>query len=361
MKRTVFKMDKSGEVRQYILSDEDLNLSIDIQNFSEKEDPQAACEAHLSLDAQKPFDLIEGPLLRASLIQLSNDKQVFYYNMHHIISDGWSMDILAQDVMEYYEAYRSGQTPYLMPLRIQYKDYTVWQSGQLNNDANQVHKNYWLSRLEGKIPLINLPTNKTRPQLKTYKGRSMSLCLSPATTLKLRNFTRKKGSSLFVGLLTIWKILLYRYTGQTDITIGNIIAGREHPDLSNQIGFYVNTLAIRNKINPATSFAKFCDEVKTNTLDAYAHQMYPFDKIVEDLQRHRDTSRNPIFDILVNHNGVVSQSTSSFDESEGVQDLGTGIIKFDLAIDFTEINDFVGIVVNYNVCFFPVRKNILFE
>ena len=346
--RTVFKMNASAEVRQHILSAEELNFEIDIRDLRTTANPQEACRSYISSDSIKPFNLATGPLLRASLFQLFDEQYVFYYNMHHIISDGWSMNVLSRDVMTYYKAYRSGINPDIPSLRIQYKDYTVWQLSELNNAANQVHKNYWLSQFSDNIPTIDLPSSKRRPQVKTYNGRSVSLRIPADITSKLRSFSNEKGGSMFIGLLATWNILLYRYTGETDITIGNPIAGREHPDLVNQIGFFINTLALRNQIDPDHSFSKIYEQFRVNTLEAYEHQIYPFDKLIEDLEISGDRSRNPLFDILVNHN-VVEKNPGFRENKSGVEDLGATTVKFDLVLDFTEVNDCVELVINYNV------------
>ncbi len=345
--RTTFKLDEHGVLRQYVLSAADLNFKLDLQNFVGTKDIASAWKAYTSLDAFQAFDLEKGPLLRAGLIQLAAEQYLFYYNIHHIISDEWSMDILSRDVMNAYEHHHSGTSSIPSPLRIQYKDYSAWQLSQLDSPIFKDHKAYWLSQLAGEIPTIDLPTQKSRPKIRTFNGSSIAARLSPDLTSTLRNFTREKGGSLFTGLLTAWYVLLYRYTGETNICIGNPVAGRDHPDLENQIGFYLHTLALVNQIHPEDSFNVLYEQIKTNVLQAYQHKMYPFDKLVEELNVRRDASRNPLFDILVDYHGVAEKETS-LDRDEALELRENGMVKFDLELHLTECGAGVDIGVNYN-------------
>ncbi|MFK8105469.1 MAG: amino acid adenylation domain-containing protein [Saprospiraceae bacterium] len=345
--RTIFKLDEHGALRQYVLSAADLNFKLDLQNFVGRKDIESAWKEYTALDAFRAFDLENGPLLRAGLIQLADEQYLFYYNLHHIISDEWSMDILSRDVMNAYEHHHSGTSSILSPLRIQYKDYSAWQLSQLDSPIFKGHKEYWLSQLVGEIPTIDLPTQKRRPKIRTFNGRSIAARLSPDLTSRLRNFTREKGGSLFTGLLTAWYVLLYRYTGETNICIGNPVAGRDHPDLENQIGFYLHTLALVNQINPEDSFIVLYEQIKTSVLQAYQHKMYPFDKLVEELNFRRDASRNPLFDILVDYHGVAEKETS-VEHSEALELQENGMVKFDLELHLTECGAGVDIGVNYN-------------
>ncbi|WP_282081545.1 condensation domain-containing protein, partial [Aquimarina algiphila] len=342
--RTVFKMNELGEVRQFISSAQDFNFSIDFQDFRKRDDPKVAYEKYVSIDSRKPFDLAQGPLLRASLIRLSEEQYLFYYNMHHIISDGWSMDVLSRDVMQYYKAYVSDVSPNLSPLRIQYKDYATWQLSELDGPSFKEHKEYWFSQFCEEIPAIDLPKQKRRPKVKTYNGKSIGTYIPEELTTKLRNFTKERGGSLFIGLLTVWKTLLYRYTGESHITVGNMITGREHPDLEGQIGFYINALALRNQVDPKDSFKAFYEKVKANTLKAYKYQTYPFDKLIEDLDVQRDISRNPLFEIVVNYHGV-SDTDIAFEE---LQDFGDSLVKFDLIYGATEVSGGINLQLGYN-------------
>lgn len=344
--RTVFKEDKAGEIRQFILSTTELDFKIDHQDFSQSKDAEAAVNSYLKFDSERPFHLDKGPLLRAALLQLPDDQTIFYYNLHHIISDGWSMDVLARDVMRYYDAYDQGkELP--EPLRIQYKDYATWQRAELEKLQFEKDRNYWLDQFKDFANSFDLPAFKRRPPVRTYNGRKLGLHLSKELIGPLRDFSIEKGGSLFTGLLAVWKILFYRYSGERNITIGNPVAGRGHADLEDQIGFYVNTLALRNEIDPTKSFEEWFDQLKKSTLEAYAHQHYPYDKLLEDLNVVRDTSRNPLFDVKIDYHGAVKQGLG-LKPTDGIVDFGSCLCKFDLEIDPSEYLDGVDLLIKYN-------------
>lgn len=349
--RTLFRTNNSGDVKQWILPIEEIGFTIDYHDFREKINKEALVRSYIQQDSYKTFNLEKGPLIRSSLLQLSHDKYVFYYNMHHIISDGWSMDVLARDVFAFYEAYKDDKTPNLPNLRIQYKDYACWQLEQLKKHEFKTHQNYWLNKLSGELPLLDLPSSKLRPKVKTHQGRSLRTYISKKDNLKLKNYVYQNGGTLFMGLLTSLKVLFYRYTNNEDIIIGTPIAGRDHADLENQIGFYVNTLALRNQVKDDDSFDELFSRVKESTLEAYSHQSYPFDRLVEDLELKRNTSRSAIFDVL-----LVLQNTG--DELEDVKldeelinqithsDLA--LSKVDITFNFQEVGDYLSFNITYN-------------
>ncbi len=349
--RTVFREDASGEIRQWILERQDLGFAIDYRDFSQETDKHQKAQAYIAADAHRAFDLEQGPLLRAALLQVEEAQYVFYFNMHHIISDGWSMEILSKDVFNYYQAYQAGKQPQVKQLRIQYKDYSAWQLGQLNQESFKAHQAYWLDKLSGELPLLDLPASKQRPNVKTYNGQGLATYLDKTTTAKLKGYIQDKGGSLFMGLLASWNVLMYRYTAQQDIIIGSPVAGREHADLEEQIGFYVNMLALRNKVDPQDSFDGFYQALKEDTLKSYGHQMYPFDRLVEDLNLHRDTSRSPVFDVslILQNNGEKSKGVELADqELNRIVDLSNSTSKFDLEIIAQEMGDYLSLQVVFN-------------
>ncbi|MEM6686716.1 MAG: condensation domain-containing protein [Bacteroidota bacterium] len=347
--RTIFKKDAQEKVCQWILTPEQLNFKIDYQDYRNADDSDAAVASYVLGDAYQPFDLEKGPLFRASFLQVSDDEYIFYFNMHHIIGDGWSMEVLTNDVMHYYESFVSGKDANMTPLRIQYKDYTIWQIDQLKSNGYEAHKNYWESKLSGKIPTLDLPSTKIRPSLKTYNGHSLSTYISVADTQSLRKFIDAEGGSLFFGLLGICNVLFYKYLSQKDITIGTIIAGRDHIDLENQIGFYVNTLALRTQMIPEETFTTFYNRIKDELAVAFNHQVYPFDHLVENINSKGDTSRSAIFDImLVLQNIAKVKKDLSIEEENKIWDSGKCISKFDLNITFKEEGEYLSFDVEYN-------------
>src|SRR5690606_19365535 len=193
----------------------------------------------------------------------------------------------------------SGVPTELAPLRIQYKDYAVWQQQELKDDRLESHRTYWKEQFSGELPILELPTDRVRPAIKTYEGGVVRRELSLDQTEGLRSLVQSEGGTLFMGLVALLKALLYRYTGQEDIIVGTPIAGRDHIDLEDQIGFYVNTLALRTQFNGGMSYVELLREVKGVTLGGYEHQVYPFDALVEDLDLSRDMSRNALFDVMI--------------------------------------------------------------
>ncbi|MEM6685326.1 MAG: condensation domain-containing protein, partial [Bacteroidota bacterium] len=340
--RTYFKEDAQKEIKQWITPVSAIEIDRIFIDRSQEEHSLEYVQDLVDQDSFKAFNLEESSLLRIHVYRIPDNKFVLYYNMHHIISDGWSMEVLTKDIMTFYEAFKSHTTPTLPSLPIQYKDYAAWQLAQQETPAFQDSKNYWLTQLSGNIPVVNLPTTKKRPQVMTYNGRSMNVFIMEELTKELRKFSKENGGSLFMSLLAIWNVLFYRYTNQKDIIIGTGIAGRDHADLEEQIGFYVNSLALRNQINPEDSFETIFHQIKETTLQAYAHKMYPFDRIVEDLKLERNTSRNPVFDIILSLQNIGDRSERKIVQGidlENVVDIGPCMSKFDMAISFEEMED----------------------
>lgn len=349
--RTVFKADDSGEIRQWVLPKDKSGFAIDCLDFREEENKEGRVRAYIEEDSYKLFDLEQGPLLRAALLQVLDDQYIFYYNIHHIISDGWSMEVLAKDVFSYYEAYKEGKEPNLPELRIQYKDYAAWQIQQLEEDSFRLHRDYWLAQLGGELPVLELPTSKKRPVVKTNRGGSLEVYLSKEVSIKLKDYAQQNGGTLFMGLLASIKAMFYRYTGLEDIIIGSPIAGREHVDLENQIGFYINTLVLRNKVHGSDSFDDLYARIKQTTLDAYTHQKYPFDHLVEELDLKRDPSRSAIFDVMVvlQNNGEKNKGVVlNNDLIESIKGNQTKTSKFDLLFAIEELGDCLSFIVEYN-------------
>jgi putative pyridoxal-dependent aspartate 1-decarboxylase len=359
--RTVFKENETGELRQWIVAKENFSFRIDYKDFREEKNKDKKVKDYIAADAYQPFDLERGPLLRVSLLQLEEECYVLYFNMHHIISDGWSMEVLRKDVFSYYEAYQENNEALLKELGIQYKDYAAWTLAQLEEESFKAHRYYWLESLSGELPLLDLPSIKQRPRIKTNNGHSLSTYIDRDTTGKLKKYSESNGGTLFMGLLAAWNILMYRYTGQKDIITGSPIAGRTHADLEDQIGFYVNTLALRNEIKPEENFNELFSRVKHTTLNAYSHQLYPFDKLVEELDLHRDASRSAVFDIMLilQNNGekmkgpdaLTIDPADSYRKTTGLNqlaDLGYTTSKFDLDITFQEVGDYLSFQVVYN-------------
>ncbi|MGO4295019.1 amino acid adenylation domain-containing protein [Chitinophaga sp. RAB17] len=348
--RTLFKEDEQGQIKQFIRKPEETGFHIVRQDLQQEDEAQTKNIVNAWLNAS--FDLGTGPLLRAALFQTRPHKWLFAYVMHHIISDGWSMEILIKELLQLYNGYLKGAASALPPLRIQYKDYVAWQQEQLTGGQMEVHKAYWLQQFEEEAPVLALAADKPRPAIKTYNGAIVNCRLNPGTAKGFSALCKEQGATLFMGLLSAVNVLLHRYTNQEDIVIGSPVAGREHADLEDQIGFYINTVALRNRFKAGDSFKTILANVKVNTSDAHEHQLFPFDELVEILQPQRDLSRNVLFDVwLVLHNEATA-GTNDPQELGGLKVSGyeaeSGVSKFDLAFNFSEGGETIQLKLEYN-------------
>jgi amino acid adenylation domain-containing protein/non-ribosomal peptide synthase protein (TIGR01720 family) len=350
--RTVFKEDEQGMIRQFIHTPQENQFKIAFYDLRQEKERETQIKTLVNKEFIKPFDLESGPLFRANLYQVENDKWVFSYVMHHIISDGLSMEVMMKELLLFYTAAIHKKADPLPPLRIQYKDYAAWQQEQLKNDALQDHKTYWLKQFDGELPVLELRGDRARPAVQTFNGGTISKRFNPGLSKAIRAFSQKQGGTLFMGLLATVKTLLYRYTNQEDIIIGSPIAGREHADLEDQIGFYVNTLAFRTQFKGSDSFKDLFQNIKQMTLNGYAHQMYPFDDLVDELRLQRDMSRSALFDVMVVlQNKERDQLEASLSDSISVsayKNIENSISMFDLSFDFVATAEDLEVIVEYN-------------
>jgi len=354
--RTVFIQNDEGEVRQVVKSVNETGFHIQVVDLRGQEQMEEKLHQYIAASSSQPFNLATGPLIRASLYQVADNNWLFSYCLHHIISDGWSMGILMNELFLFYNAHANGQGNPLPPLRIQYKDYAAWQQTQLSGEALQQHKAYWLNQFAGELPVLELPGDNVRPPIKTYNGGTIAKVISAPTTTGIKALSQQHGGTLFMGLVAAVNALLYRYTGQEDIIIGSPIAGREHADLHDQIGFYLNTLALRTRFSGGDSYQGLLEKVQTITMEAYEHQVYPFDELVDDLNLQRDMSRSALFDVMVilqnNETKVATGATESAgDDTLKAAPYGGGeppVSKFDITFNFTEAGDELHAVVDFN-------------
>ncbi|MGO4295016.1 amino acid adenylation domain-containing protein [Chitinophaga sp. RAB17] len=349
--RTVFMEDEQGEVRQFIRSTGETGFRITCHDL--RNESQAVQEDLVSASFIEPFDLATGPLLRAGLYQVADNKWIFSYVMHHIISDGWSMNVLMNELLQCYNAIIKGKVAALKPLRIQYKDYAAWQQAQLSGERLQDHSSYWRKQFGEILPVLDLPADKPRPAIKTYNGGIVHTTIHAEVNKAIKALCQEQQATLFMGLLAAVNILLYRYTQQDDIVIGSPTAGREHPELEDQIGFYVNTLPLRSRFKGDNSYRELLGQVKQVTLDAYEHQVYPFDELVDALQIPHDISRHPLFDVvMVLQNAAIpstgDQQTLGALKVSNYTGTTTIMSKFDLVFDFTETADSLYLNLIYN-------------
>ncbi len=349
--RTVFRKQKNEEVRQVILPISDCSFTLEYENLENVVEP-SRIDAYVKDKLQYSFDLANDCLLHAKVLQLEKDSFVFVIIMHHIIGDAWSLEIVTKELFTLYDHFLKGKNNPLEPLEIQYKDYAAWQQKTLQEGQFNEDQKYWAKQFDGEIPVLELPTLKARPKVKTYIGNAVKKRFNLDRFKAFERLCNDQGATLFMGLTTIVKVLLYRYTEQNDIIIGTPVAGREHPDLQNQIGFYINTLALRTQFEENDNFKTALSKVKEVILDGQKHQNYPYDEIVEDVVQHRDISRNPLFDIMVSLENLnnLSFSKTKFEELEvEIYENDEEVVsKFDIEFIFQEGENGLNTTLVYN-------------
>jgi amino acid adenylation domain-containing protein len=296
--RTTFTV-VDGEPIQVIGKAENFTLPVvDLQILPPEQKQQEVLNL-AALEAQKPFDLAKGPLIRAKLFRLSETNHVVLLTVHHIISDGWSTGILIKELTALYTAFCQGQPSLLPELPLQYADFTIWERKRLQGEVLQNLLDYWKQRLGDSLPILELPSDRPRPAISSHpKGAAQIFQISPELTQKLVAFSQQEKVTLFMTLLAAFKILLYRYTHQEDIIVGTPIANRNRSETEGLIGFFVNTLVLRTNLANNPSFRELLQQVREVTLGAYAHQDLPFEKLVEELQPGRNLSHNPLFQVM---------------------------------------------------------------
>jgi amino acid adenylation domain-containing protein len=286
-----------GEPRQVVHVELDVPIAFD--DLVGSEDAEAIARRLGREEASRPFDLAAGPLLRIRLLRLADRHHVLLFTLHHIIADGVSLSVLARDLGRLYDSARSGQPDDLPVLAFGYPAFAVWHNEQLRGGRMAPHRRYWHDVLSGELPVLNLPTDCPRPALQGFHGRELSFVLPPDRLEALETFCRKRNATLFMALHAVVKVLLFGYSGQEDIIIGCPAAGREHADLADQVGLYLNTIALRSRVRPDVPFEAFFHEIVHSTRESLDHQIYQFDQLVGELNISRDLSRSPLFDVML--------------------------------------------------------------
>ncbi len=265
--------------------------------------PEGAREAEAhrlaAAEAVRPFDLARGPLLRGVLLRLEAGEHVALLTMHHIASDGWSMDLLVRELAALYPAFAAGLPSPLPPLPVQYGDFAVWQRSWLQGETLEAQLAFWRQRLAGAPPVLELPTDRPRSAVRSGRGAVLPFRLSGELAGTLAAFSRQEGATLFMVLLAALETLLFRITGLDDLVVGAPIANRNRAEIEGLIGFFVNTLALRGRLSPRGSFRDLAARTRDETLGAYAHQDLPFERLVEELAPQRDLGRTPLFQVML--------------------------------------------------------------
>jgi len=316
--------------------------------LAEEDASEEAIETLATEEAQRPFDLEQGPLFRARLIRISEEIHILLITMHHTVSDAWSMGVLVRELLAFYTALREGAAPNLPALPLQYADYACWQQQQEADGQLARQAAYWRERLEGLPPLLELPTDHPRPQTQSYRGGLVPFSFSETLSRRLADLAREQRASLFMVLLAGFQMLLARYTRREDIAVSSPVANRANEVLEQLIGFFVNSVVLRNRVSSETTFRAFLEQVRTHTLGAFANQDIPFEQLVRELRPQRSASHAPIAQVRF----ILQNAPREALEIPGLRfspvghDLG--VAKFDLLLVMTEYPDGIGGLIQYN-------------
>jgi len=324
---------------------------IDIRHLPEAE-RMAQVEKLITNECQRSFDLTRSPLMRATLVALGQHDHVLVMMMHHIIGDVWSVRVVMKELAALYEAFSAGRPSPLPELPIQYCDYSTWQREWLQGEALQSQLAYWKQKLVGMPEALELPTDRPRPPVQSIWGAKHFLKIPGQLTGTLRAIAQEEKASLFMTLLAAWKILLHRYTGQTDIVVGAPVANRNRSEFEGMVGFFVNSLILRTDLSGDPTFRELLRRVRETTFEAFANQDFPFERLVEVVQPTRSMSRNPLFQtdfILQNSPRSAYHVTGLTFEALPVQN---GTAQLDLTLDLWEEPDGIGGWLEYDTDLF---------
>jgi amino acid adenylation domain-containing protein len=332
--RTTFETGPDGEVVQVIKAHMSIPVPvIDLRHLPPKDRAGHARDAAIR-EAAQPFDLHEGPLIRAKVVTLDDKDHVLLLTLHHIISDGWSMGILWNELSTLYSVFQQKLPSPLKDLQIQYADYAVWQRKWMHGDVFRRQMAYWKLKLH-LLPVLQLPTDHPRPAMLSYSGGAHKLKFPPHLVADLRRLSQNSGVTLFMTLLAAFQVLLQRYCGQDDIVVGTPVAGRNRRELEPLIAFFVNTVVMRSDLSGDPTFHEVLRRVRATTLEAYANQELPFEKLVEELQPERDLSSNPLFRVSFQ---LFSNPAGIAASNDDLRDIGIerSTSVFDLACNLVE-------------------------
>ncbi|KQO31331.1 hypothetical protein ASF10_22090 [Flavobacterium sp. Leaf82] len=350
--RTSFRFDPVTETaRQFIQSTDEINLDFEYFDFSHLADKEEKIKDIISDNNAVPFQLENAPLFKICLFKTSENESIFFIVMHHIISDGWSVKVLFSEIFYIYNCIKNNLPIQLPKLDIQYKDYTSWVHEAFRTEKYKNAEIFWLDQLQGEIPILDLSTKSKRPAILTFNGDFIANEYLGELPRMLNEIARNNNVSLFILLETVVKVLLYRYSAQKDIIIGTPVAGREHPELENQIGLYINTIAVRSHFDDENSFVDLLSKEKTILLNALQNQQYPFSDLVSKLDLIRDPSHSALFDVMVllqNHKKTNQNQINLNDFTIEPFEFDKTTAHFDLTFTFEESDDELTLKIEYN-------------
>ncbi|WP_057052921.1 non-ribosomal peptide synthetase, partial [Burkholderia pseudomallei] len=337
--RTTFALEGEQPV-QRVHADDGAGLRLRIDDLRGCADAGARRARILAGQASEPFDLARGPLVRGALVREADDVHTLCVTIHHIVSDGWSIDVFRRELSELYRAFAGGQPDPLPPLPVQYADYAAWQQRGIGGAALHAQAEYWRDALAGAPTLLELPTDRPRPPQPDYAGATVGLALDAPLTAGLRALARRHGATLFMTVFAAWSVLLSRLSRQTDVVIGTPSANRGHAQIEGLIGFFVNTIALRVDLDGAPTVAELLARVKARTLAAQQHQDIPFEHVVERVQPARSLSHSPVFQAMFawQHASRGEMRLEGL-RAEPLDDAARTIAKFDLTLSLRESGD----------------------
>lgn len=329
--RTTFEI-REGQPVQIIGQQQSIPIRrIDLSHQARPEQ-QEQFHAVFNDETCRPFDLKKGPLLRITLVRMAAEEHALLLAMHHIVTDGWSMNVLVREAVALYAMYSAGLAPGLSPLPIQYADFAVWQRSWLQGEVLEQQLAYWKQHLGAKPAVLELPTDFPRPAVQTYRGASFIFPFSPALSQSLKTFCRAQQATMFMVLLAAFNVLFHRYTGQQEIIVGSPIANRNRKELEGLIGFFANTLPMRTNVSGELSFREVLARLKEAALGAYAHQDLPFEYLVEQFHPERSLSHSPLVQVMFNFEPTIPQMAEMPGLSASLMDYDNKSAKFDLTL-----------------------------
>ncbi len=360
--RTVYRVEDGPEPVQVILADVDLPLPVDdLRHLAGDAEREAAARRLAAAEAERPFDLAREPSIRARLVRLADEDWVLLTSTHHIATDGWSGTIFFEEWIRCYAAILAGEAPRLPELPVQYADFAVWQRRWLSGERLARQVAYWRDRLAGAPLALELPTDRVRPPVRSYRGANHRVLVSPELKARLETLCARQGVTLFTLLIAAYKVLLLRHSAQDDLVVGTVDANRARPEIEPLMGFFINTLPIRTRLDGDPTLPELLGRVRDAALGAYAHAELPLEKLLEELHLERDLSRNPLIQVMFGFERPIAHFADAvpqvglraveYDE-KGLTDSGTA--KFDLDVLLREYPEegTIGGIVGYNLDLF---------
>jgi len=358
--RTTFQVI-NGEPRQVVGPPQSITPEvIDLTHLPPSE-RNATAQRLIDEEAVQLFDLTRGPLLRVKLLQVDATEHILIMPLHHIVSDGWSSGVLVHELTTLYHAFIRNEPSPLPELPIQYADFAMWQREWLSGEVLDAQLSYWRQKLSGALPVLELPADRLRPAVPSHRGAVEQIHLPETLSRGLYDVSKEEGTTLFMTLLAAFKVLIHRYTGQTDICVGMPIANRNRAETEHLIGFFINNLVLRSDLSGNPTFQSFLAQVREETLNAYAHQDIPFEKLVEELQPERSLSYMPLFQLMFMVQNVPAEEFRLEDLRLTEIDVNATTSKYDLSFYISEIDNHLFAFMLYNTDLFdgPTIRRLL--